>query len=46
MRELLKKDALWNWTEKHTKIMEKIKNLISEKTLLVHFVVEKAVQIQ
>jgi len=46
MRELLKKDALWNWTEKHTKIMEKIKNLISEKTLLVYRDVEKAVQIQ
>lgn len=46
MRDLLKKDTAWNWTDEHKKILEIIKSLISEKSLLVHFNAKEAVQIQ
>jgi len=46
MRELLKKEAMWNWTEEHSKSLEKVKSLISEKSLLVHFDAKQPVQIQ
>lgn len=46
LRGLFKKDVIFNWTIEHTKILEKIKNLISEKSLLMHFDVKQNVQIQ
>ncbi|KAF0739490.1 Uncharacterized protein FWK35_00028159 [Aphis craccivora] len=46
MRELLKKEVLWNWTKVHTNSLEKVKSLISEKSLLVHFDAKQPVQIQ
>lgn len=46
LRELLKKDSIWNWSDEHTRILDKIKSLISDKSLLVYFDEKKEVQIQ
>lgn len=46
MRNLLKKDSVWNWTEGHKRILDTIKSLINEKSLLVHFNANKPVHIQ
>lgn len=34
LRELLKNKTLWQWTNKHTEIFNKIKTLISESSML------------
>jgi len=42
-RELLKKNVLWQWTNKHTDILEKIKTLIAEASVLNNFDMNKQV---
>lgn len=46
LRELLKKNAVFNWTENHSHVVERIKNLIVESPILKPFDENKNIEIQ
>ncbi|CAI6370293.1 unnamed protein product [Macrosiphum euphorbiae] len=45
-RELLKKNVIWQWTDKNTELLNKIKNLISEASILNNFDINKPIVLQ
>lgn len=46
LRELLKNKILWQWTNKHTELFNKIKTLISESSMLNNFDINKQIVLQ
>lgn len=45
-RDLLKNDVEWLWTQKHQELLDKIKSIISNATILVPFDPKKQIEIQ
>ncbi|CAH2101352.1 unnamed protein product [Euphydryas editha] len=44
LRSLLKKQNIWQWTDNHEKEFNKLKNLISQSPVLVHYDVNKPIR--
>lgn len=46
LRELLKKDVIFGWTERHTKVFDEIKHQVKHSNILVPFDPNKQIKIQ
>uniref|UniRef100_A0A2S2NI46 RNA-directed DNA polymerase n=1 Tax=Schizaphis graminum TaxID=13262 RepID=A0A2S2NI46_SCHGA len=46
LRELLKKDVIWSWGQRHTEALNELKSCVSNPPVLTHFSPDKVITIQ
>ena len=46
LRELLKEDVIWQWSEQHNKALDKVKTILTNQPLLAYYNVAQPIKIQ